>query len=420
MDTRDRKDGHMELLPTRPVTIGRAADAQWWFPSLRTIADGSLLLYVQNGHDLAFSPVIRTRSSDRGRTWHRMRDLVPRCTWCHSFADGELVEFDFHPIADPRRETDFEGLAAWSRPHELDDVPVPGRARFRNTSISRIPAPEWINGNPTMPWWPLWQDLCGFEPNQFDKVFLGGPMLTDGVELPDGRLLALGYGRYGDSTPPRYATFAYESGDRGRTWDEVGIVTDLADGSAETNEAAVVRLSDGRLYAVLRTLGPFVHSASSDEGRTWSKPTPLTFADEPDHAPGHAWPCMITLHDGSLVLAYGRPGKHVVIDPSGTGTQWQARLNLHEWELDTQAAMGVPDELQLHGVVGHYPDGELDRYHDSSDYLAVVEPEPGVLLVIYDVHGYIGHWNAEQVDSALRMVQVSVCGKMDGKSPPPL
>jgi hypothetical protein len=117
---------------------------------------------------------------------------------------------------------------------------------------------------------------------------------------------------------------------------------------------------------------------------------------------------MIVLRSGALAMAYGRPGKHVVIDPTGTGTQWQARLDLHAWELETQALMGVPPAQRLRGVVGCPPGAFLDRYHDSSDYLGLAEIEANVLLAAYDVHGYVEHWNADPVASALRMVRVTI------------
>jgi hypothetical protein len=108
------------------------------------------------------------------------------------------------------------------------------------------------------------------------------------------------------------------------------------------------------------------------------------------------------LADGTLTLVYGRPGKHLIIDPSGTGRQWQSRLDLHAWELDTQAIMGVPPELRLHG-----PCEKGIRYWDSSDYIGCIPDGPRALLVCYDVQSYHEHWNAHPV-SGVRMLRVAL------------
>src|SRR6185295_19598168 len=101
---------------------------------------------------------------------------------------------------------------------------------------------------------------------------------------------------------------------------------------------------------------------------------------------------------------FGRPGKYLIFDPSGTGTQWQGRLDLHAWELDTQARFGVPPELRLHG-----PTEQGVRYWDSGDYLGCVPDGPRQMLVCYDVQGYYETWNAHPV-SGVRMVRVRLDG----------
>jgi hypothetical protein len=155
------------------------------------------------------------------------------------------------------------------------------------------------------------------------------------------------------------------------------------------------RLPDGRFYAVMRVEtntgygGQFHHAWSEDEGRTWSQPVPLVLQDEPEHIVRSAWPVMTQLPNGTLILAYGRPGKNLVFDPSGTGTQWQGRLDLHALELDTQALMGVPPEQRLRGIVGEDWSKRMDRHTDSGDYLGVVATGENELLVVYDVHAYV-------------------------------
>ena len=238
-----------------------------------------------------------------------------------------------------------------------------------------------------------------------DDVVINGPYLTSGVEMPDGRLIAAGYWT---------CAAIYESSDRGRTWDQVGVIADPARDGIEANETALRRLRDGSFYAVMRTEGDvvgyggaFTHAWSHDDGRTWTKPAPLTLEDEPDHHVRCAWPSMTALEDGTLVLAYGRPGKNLVFDPTGTGNHWQGRLDLHAWELETQAFNGVPADQRLRGVVGEDWTKRMDRHTDSGDYLGVIAVGPKELLVVYDVQHYVENWNAYPY-SGVRMVRVQL------------
>jgi hypothetical protein len=114
------------------------------------------------------------------------------------------------------------------------------------------------------------------------------------------------------------------------------------------------------------------------------------------------WPRCRVLADGTLVLTYGRPGKHMLFDPSGTGSQWQGHVDLHARELETQAFMGVPPEKRLHGDTS-----VCIRYWDSMDYLALEVIGPREVLVIYDVQEYHESWNAKPY-CGMRMVRVQL------------
>jgi hypothetical protein len=301
---------------------------------------------------------------------------------------------------------------AWSFPGRPNDAPRTALVRVRGTQHGQ--SVQETKGLTKFPWWPLWNQLHG-EPGWgeyiwggHDRIMLTGPYFTDIVELPDSRLLAAGY---------RSHVAIYESTDRGGRWDEVGIIR-VPSGAHQwvANETALRRLRDGRLYAVIRVdgqpwtlVGPFHHTWSEDDGRTWSTPEPLAPIDEPEHTVGCAWPRLAELADGTLVLSYGRPGKNLLFDPSGTGTQWQGRLDLHAWELDTQALNGVPEAQRLRGMVGVDWAKRWDRHTDSGDYLGIAAVGPRELLVVYDVHQYVENWNAYPF-SGVRMVQVRLTG----------
>jgi hypothetical protein len=397
-------DPAVKVSLTRPVTIEAVEFGERWFPFVFRLTDGLLVMYVEYGHDANWSPFVRFESRDGGRTWGNRTDNVPRVNWCHSFADGELYEIDCYGVQDPRRPAEAAYYAAWSRPGAVG-APV-------RKELTRIHCPSTkpvcltdMRGYPMNDWWPLWNGLHQNEELTGKEVFLTGPCITSGVAMPDGRLLAVGYWPPREAAGPGDGVWLLESGDRGRTWREVGTVAlPGPDYPVGFNETTLLRLPTGRLLAISRAHGPLYQMWSDDEGRTWTAPQPLRLVDGGPEPYG-VWPVAKVLHDGTLALVYGRPGKHLVFDPTGTGEQWGSHVDLHAWELETQALLGVPPELRLRGIVGHDLTKYCNRHTDSSDYLALVEVAPGELRLFYDVQGYHEHWNARPV-SAVRMVRL--------------
>ena len=115
------------------------------------------------------------------------------------------------------------------------------------------------------------------------------------LKLPDGTML-LPY-HFGPTTG---AAWLIRSRDNGRTWvDPVRI----AEGPIAYTEPALCHLGDGRLLVILRALHMgqtgLWQSDSADNGYTWSEPRSITGSDE---HPGD----VIRLHDGRLLLTYGR------------------------------------------------------------------------------------------------------------------
>jgi hypothetical protein len=395
----------MRLIPaSRPVTIDKVHYGERWFPRLHRHTDGSLLYYIEYGHDRNFTPDFRMRSTDGGRTWEDPTDNTPRVAWQHSFADGELFELDCYGVHDPKTKDTFAYYGAWSRPGVAGAPVRKELVRVHAPSARKTPLPDLArSGYPTFPWWPLWNGLHGTDQLKGHEITIGPYFTPAGVEL-EGRLLGLGNWPAADESIKGTCVWCFESRDRGKTWEEIGTVGKWDPSMPEgVNESGLQLLRDGRLYTVLRTGGPLVHTWSSDGGRTWAPPQPLRLIDEPDYTPGMTWPITTQLTDGTLVLVYGRPGKNIVFDPSGTGTQWQGRLDLHKWELDTQARNGVPEELRLHG-----PTHLGVRYWDSGDYLFVVpdgDPAKREMLVGYDVQSYVEHKDAKPY-SGVRMLRV--------------
>lgn len=393
----------MRFIPeNRPVTIHSVRYGERWFPTIFRHTDTSLLLYLAWGHDAHFSPMMRIRSEDNGRTWSEPIDNVPRGDCLYSFADGELFELDGVGIQDPNDRDTAVHYGARSYPGRVHDVVRHELVRVHCPSRNPTPLSAMISGYPTCRWWPLWNGLWGRDDMTADDIHVSGPAFTSALQLEDGRLLAMAYGADRHSDAGQTSVWTFESSNSGRTWEETGVAASGPAMGLEPNETTFVRLKDGRLYAIMRVDdGPigkaFHHIWSNDDGRTWTTPEPIHLVDE-DHSPGIAWPRSVVLDDGTLVMIYGRPVRNLIFDPTGTGTQWQGRLDLTALENETQALMGVPEDLRIRRPGGN-------REWDSSDYLGLVTDGPRRLIVVYDAQQYVEHWNAKPA-SAVRMLRV--------------
>ena len=99
---------------------------------------------------------------------------------------------------------------------------------------------------------------------------------------------------------------------------------------------------------------------------------------------------------------YGHCGKFVMCDPSGTGREWQGRIDLHPIETELQALMGVPEHQRL-----RVQEDTNVRESNSWEYLSLNEVEDDVLLVTYDVQKFRENWNSHPIQG-VRMVRVAV------------
>jgi hypothetical protein len=393
----------MHLTPSRPVTIERVRYGCRWFPYLFRHTDDSLLLYVQYGHDANFSPALRLRSTDNGHTWGDACDNVPRQCWSHSFDDGELFEIDTYGVQDPKSPEHAVYWGAWSQPGRVNHIPRREFVRVHAPSIVGTPVSKMVGGYPLHQWWPVWNTLWGREDMSADQIIVNGPIFTSGVELENGRLLAVGYNYHRDAPAGKSCVVALESTDRGHTWREIAIAMRDDSTPEGPDEASLIRLKDGRLYLVARTGAALHHAYSSDGGRAWTRPEPIRLIDDGSRIPGLVWPVVTRLDafGGALVMVYGRPGKNLIYDPTGTGTAWRYGLDLTKWELESQAFLEVPPDQRIHRP---HP---MVRDWDSSDYLGVVPDGTRGVIVVYDVQQYIEHAGAKPV-SAVRLVRVAI------------
>jgi len=220
---------------------------------------------------------IRIQSThDGGRTWTESVEVMalpgPRyITDANILVDRHrLTVFATHVQQLPQYEDRFaktrflasvseDGGATWSEPEAL---PIE-----RNYVVGCIHAPVWLDGDDV---------VMGYScdvPAEEEKPAAseGGMYLKSGVLI---------------------------SHDRGRTW-SAGADVEVDHHPIGADEPAVVRLSDGELFAVLRTSHPMPYETRShDAGLTWDPPEPSGFR-------GHNSPtALLRLGDGSVVRAW--------------------------------------------------------------------------------------------------------------------
>jgi len=278
-------------------------------------------------------------------------------------------------------------------------------------------------GQPQEPWFDLINHANHHREVGLDTVMMGGAPLTAIVELESPtHLLAVGYEHVRDCK--KCVVMLFESTDGGRTWIEGSRVMSADEYPEGADEAALVMLESGELYVLARTGALMLQTRSADFGKTWTNPSPVRLVDSDDYITG-VWPIIRRLRNGGLVCTYGRPkstftsleqaaafdyvaehyghcGKFVMIDPTGTGTAWQGRIDLHQLDNEEQARMGVPPDQRL-----RVNDDSNVREVNSWEYLSLNEVEDDVLLVTYDVQKFRENWNSHPVQG-VRMVRVSV------------
>jgi hypothetical protein len=341
------------------VTVGETIEITsskrtCWFPTIHRFSTGEILVTVRMSPDEVhpegeFSAYCI--SADGGQTWGQRYTMGAGGNVDAAYTqvpppDGTLLSLSGgygSPVAYPpgQAQTFHVVLTAYSR----------GGMEFTQVrdAVLRLRAPVRLE--------PM--KLFDLGTKDVSKLEMA-PMVTPQGAIIDGLngdLLATVYCTA--EKDGRQLLLLARSKDRGKTWDECGMIAGLAVSEKPTswmgdegpNEAAIVRLADQRLYAVFRTgqdafLG---QSWSSDDGRTWSLPVSTGLKGVAPH--------LRRLSSGVLVCTTGRPGPVTVLfNEDGRGGSWSHATELFR--------------------------GKGTRYSD------VIEAEPGKLLVVYDCVPY--------------------------------
>lgn len=411
----------MQLNASQPVTILADRVDRRYITHMAHFPSGLLRLNVGIGPDNNFTPCASYHSYDNGKTWMNVENLVPRIEWNTVLSDGSYYEVDDYWFQDADQPGWYWGNGGFSI----------GDREFRHEYI-RMHAPSIVPvtlrsmrqmGQPQNPWFDLINKANVNREATLDNVMLGGGVLTSVVELDTPQhLVAPGYGTVRGHA--KSVVLLFESKDGGRTWIEGPVIMAPQDTPEGANETAMERLANGDLYVISRTGSLLLHSWSADLGRTWTTPEPIRLVDTGEYLTG-VWPIVRRLKNGGLVCSYGRPkstftsiedaaafdyvaehyghcGKFVMIDPTGTGRNWQGRLDLHTHETQLQTLMGVPKNQQL-----RVQEDTNVRDSNSWEYLSLNEVDDDVLLVTYDVQQFRENWNSHPVQG-VRMVRIDV------------
>jgi len=412
----------MRLNASQPVTILENRIDKRYIPHVANFPGGLLRLSIGIGPDNTFTPNASYLSHDGGKTWMVANNLCPRIEWNTVLSDGSYYEVDDYWFQDPDEPGCYLANGGFSTGekdfhHEYIRMRAPSVVPYTLRSIRQYSQPQ-------EPWFELINKANHDRPVTQDNVMMGGAVLSSVVELDSpNHLVAPGY-----STRVREfekgVVLMFESRDGGRTWDEGPIIMAPKDTPEGANETSMVRLENGELYVISRTGSLMLQSRSKDLGQTWTEPEPIRLTDTDEYITG-VWPIIRRLQNGGLVCTYGRPkanftsieqsqdfdyvaehyghcGKFIMINPSGTGREWQGRIDLHENEVEQQARMGVPPNQRL-----RVQEDTNVRDSNSWEYLSLNEVEPDVLLVTYDVQKFREHWNSYPVQG-VRMVRIEV------------
>lgn len=235
------------------------------FPGLTLCPDGSLLLIYRSASAHGWAPGSITkavRSNDLGQTWSAPFNIFSKSGYDVGF--GMLTT--------------------------LSDGRIACIGQYRNTSGSAgalcVVMFSSDNGNT----WGT-EIVVPFSFNNF--TYASGNL----IEMTNGNLLAIGYGRNNADTYTSTRTMV--SADGGLTWSNEQVVANGPALTTNFNEATINYLPNGQIMALVRSEDAprkIWRSVSNDLGNTWSTPTALF--------EGWGRPAWIKLSSGGLVMTY--------------------------------------------------------------------------------------------------------------------
>ena len=348
----DQTTGHQAADRELSVQVGQTVEItssfrKCWFPTIHQFPNGDVMATMRMSPDECnpegdFSAYCLSR--DGGLTWSQRYTM------------GAGANVDGAWSQDARPDGSIWQLYGWVAAHP------PGQARnFYLTRTEYSQSGMEVRQRRNIPF--EMSDPVRMSPCRLgDRKVQDGRLTRQPVVMPWGPILNARGGAliaplyYRSEQDPRFYRLALiRSVDDGETWREYSTIAAVPPaaqpwpgmGKEGPCEAGMVKLADGRLFAMFRTGsdGCIGVAWSSNEGRTWTPPVSLPYK-------GVALRVR-RLSNGVLACTTGRPGPVVAMfSMDGTGTSWS-----HVTPIFT-------------GKSTHYTD--------------FVEIRPGKLLVVYD------------------------------------
>jgi hypothetical protein len=323
------------------VALSEAGETRWGyhqFPALSWLPDGRLLATFNDrpDRDDAYgTPGPAYLSADGGQTWERWDSPEPLLTVSHSVVsqvyDGQHLCLPMSPSLDIV-ENGIELPGASGR------MNVYGEVLFYRLSECAADVQAYMTSLPGMRWSPVggkwekqnieWDTRQALIRTRRHDYVIPRPYIDNHILRYDGMLLYpdfhLQHLLPGGAHPRNYACWCMMSADNGRSWKRHGLIAHDPSGALMMGEPCLLPTADGHLACIIRCADqeqkPMRIAYSADQGKTWSRPQPLGgFGVMPQAA---------LLGNGVAVLAFGRPGVHLLFSADGMAREWLGPVSL--------------------------------------------------------------------------------------------
>jgi len=375
----------------RHITMGREIPTEFYAdqPYIVHTDDGAWLCVLTTGagrEGQSGQHVVSLRSTDRGRTWEEPVKIEhpdgPEASWvvAHKAPSGRIFAFYIHNTDNIRE------LKADNPPYSTGYTRRMDSFGYYVFKFSDDHGRSWSRERYTIPVREFEIDRNNVYKGSIRLFWnVGKPFDWDGVfYLPLHKVGGLGYGWFTSSEGAllRCKNLFTEKDPEKFEWEtlpegDIGLRTPPGGGPV-AEEQSFTHLSDGTFFCVYRTIDGFpACTYSGDQGRTWTEPVYMTFADgrrmKNPRAANFAWRCE---NGNFLYWFHHHGGRHIgelpdperrtrayqdrnpawlsggveVDTPEGKRIQW-SEPEIVIYDDDTYVRMSYPDMIEDNGKV---------------------------------------------------------------------
>ena len=357
--------------------VAARPDQMYGWPGITCTKDREILVSASERmyHTGPLGRTVVMRSTDGGRTWSLPQEIYnseidDRDPSLLTTPDGTIILTSFS-------STDF---VPWVIAGEwLASRPIP--ERWRAQWQARVERQGLSEHGPEQCW--LMRSEDGGRTWSVPMATPTGQHAGPGV-LNDGRLIYLGRER--GLKGKAASVSAWESTDKGDTWEKVGEIRCTTEGVPATSvldENHLVEVSSGHLVAMFRSHWGdrddwfLYQSHSYDEGRTWSEAQRLPVWGHP--------PYLTVLSSGAVLCVYGHRRHPLAIRAIlsyDEGQTWDHENFITIYQLPEEHDFGYPVSVELSPgeiLTVYYYNRKYGRLNNGWGSLPYVEDAGGIL-----------------------------------------